>query len=498
MSFRGVLALALGALWGKKGRNLLTMSGVTIGVFALTMIVALGQGLRAVITDTVASDGNLRQIRLMGGTGVEQVDQSREVEITGDMPDERRLRLRRSALNRRRVRRSSGRRVTTITDEVMTKLSKLQHVESVQPIVTERYRLAVGKHATRTAVSFGVDVERDRYRERVMCGRYFSSNDADEVILHEYLLYQWGLISPEEQESLIGKTLTLKTISNAEADSPRPASNPMFAELAEGLSKEERDALQVLLPKLMERFTVPRRVVEREFKVVGVLREIETGEPFNVVEDINSAQADVYLPHTTAREFFLSSSVNSELGYASALVIVDDPAHAAIVEETLRDLGYTAFSVAGVLQQIETTLTVVTVLSAFLTGIALLVSTLGIINTMITSVLERTREIGIYKALGATDKQVMGMFLTESALIGLLGGLLGLGMAVLATLPGDAIAGRLIADRAAVTFEGSLFVMPFWLLVGGPVLGTLTAILAAFVPARRAARIDPVNALRHD
>ena len=63
MSFGGVLNLAIGALWGKKGRNLLTMSGVAIGVFALTMIVALGQGLRSVITDTVASDGNLRQIR---------------------------------------------------------------------------------------------------------------------------------------------------------------------------------------------------------------------------------------------------------------------------------------------------------------------------------------------------------------------------------------------------------------------------------------------------
>jgi putative ABC transport system permease protein len=501
MNLRGVIALAVFALWGKKGRNLLTMSGVSIGVFALTMIVALGQGLRTVITETVSGGDNLRQIRLMGGTGVTQSDDSDDIQITGEMSDARRLRLRRSALNRRRGRRSAGRRVTVISDDVMQELSQLDHVESIQPIVTERYRLTVGEHESPARISFGVDVERDRYRDRVTTGEYFSSNDAQEAVLHEYLLYEWGLVSPEQQQSLVGKVLTLTTIQNSSGSSAGPQSNPLFEELASDLSPEERKALPSLLPKLMARFgggSQARKPVSREFKVIGILREIESGEPFNVVEDMNSAQADVYLPHETAREFFLSSAVNSELGYNSALVIADDAQYAADVEQELRDRGYTAFSVAGVLDQIETTLTVVTVLVAFLTGIALLVSTLGIVNTMITSVLERTREIGVYKAVGASDAQVMAIFLAESALIGLIGGLLGLGVAVLATVPGDAIAARMIADEAALTLSDSVFVMPFWLLVGGPLLGTVTAIAAAIIPARRAARVDPVKALRHD
>ena len=501
MSLRGVLALAIGALWGKKGRNLLTMSGVTIGVFALTMIVALGQGLSSVMTDTVANDGNLRQIRMMGGTGVAQSSDDDEVEIIGEMSDARRMRLRRSALNRRRIRRSSGRRATAITDEVMKKVLQLEHVESVQPIITERYRLAVGDRSSDAAASFGVDVARDRYRDRVMAGCYFSSNDADEVILHEYLLYTWGLISRDEQEMLIGKTLTLKTIENPAAPAEPQKMNPMFAEFAQDLSEEEQDALRLLLPKFLKRFgarSQARKRATREFKVVGILREFQTGEPFNVVEDSNSVQADVYLPHESARELFLSTSVNTELGYFSALVTVDDAEYATEVEQTLRDLGYTAFSVAGILKQIETTLAVVTVIVALLTGIALLVSTLGIVNTMITSVVERTREIGIYKAVGASDLQVMSMFLIESGLIGLIGGLLGLGIAALATLPGDTIAPKLIADRAAISFQRSVFDMPAWLLIGGPLLGTVTAVVAAYIPARRAARIDPVKALRHD
>jgi putative ABC transport system permease protein len=501
MSFGGVLALAIGALWGKKGRNLLTLSGVAIGVFALTMIVALGQGLRSVITDTVASDGNLRQIRMMGGTGVPQKNSGDEIEITGDMSETRRMRLRRSALNRQRIRRSVGRRATLITDDLMKKVSELEHVESVRPIVTERYRLAVGDHTDDAVVSFGVDVDRDRYRDRVMTGDYFSSNDANEVILHEYLLYQWGLISREDQETLIGTTLTLKTIDNSDAKDAPQSINPLIAQLAQDLNQEEQDALKRLLPKVLKQFSGSARAtkpVTRQLKVVGILREFQTGEPFNVVEDTNSAQADIYLPHESARALFLSAAINTELGYSSALVTVDHAEYAADVEQTLRDLGYTAFSVAGILKQIETTLTVVTIMVAFLTGIALLVSTLGIVNTMVTSVLERTREIGIYKAIGASDRQVMSMFLIESCLIGLIGGLLGLGIAALATLPGDTIAAKLIADRAAVSFDKSVFVMPAWLIVSGPLLGTVTAVIAAYIPAKRAACIDPVKALRHD
>ena len=500
MNVLGVIAVAVGALWGKKGRNLLTMSGVTIGVFALTTIIALGQGLSTMVTDSIANDGNLRQVRLMAGAGVQQQERDEEMEITGEMSEARRLRLRRSALNRRRMRRSSGRRLNVITDASIRELSKLDHVQAIQPLVTERYQLTLDDLASSAAVSFGVDVGRDLYRDRLVAGEYFSSNDAQEVILHEYLLYQWGLVSLEEQKSVIGKRLTLSTIEiSALPNAPRQM--PPLSDITNDLSEEEQDALKTLLPKLMRQFgkmEADREPTVRELTVVGVLREAETGEAFNFVEDTSSSQADVYLPHGTARELFVASSVNSELGYASALVMVDDPRYASEVEQSLRDRGYTAFSVAGVLQQIDNSLTIVTVVVAFLTGIALLVSTLGIVNTMITSVLERTREIGIYKAVGASDLQVMAMFLTESALIGFGGGLLGLGIAVLAMLPGDAIAAGMIAERAAVSLEGSVFVVPLWLMAGGPLLGLTTAVVAAFIPARRAASIDPVKALRHD
>jgi ABC-type antimicrobial peptide transport system permease subunit len=267
------------------------------------------------------------------------------------------------------------------------------------------------------------------------------------------------------------------------------------------MSDEEKKAMGVLLPRLMQQFgqfSGERQSVEREFTLVGVIREQIPGDVFNVIEDGNAVQTDVFLPQETARQLFLGSVVNRELGYPRALVLVDDAENAPAVEQALRDQGYTAFSVASVLEQVETMLTVITVIIAFLTGIALIVSTLGIVNTMITSVLERTREIGIFKAVGATNFQVMAVFLVESALIGFVGGLVGLGLAALATIPGDLIAKSIIADRAAVPYAGGVFVIPMWLALTGPALGTVTAVIAAILPARRASSIDPVKALRHD
>jgi putative ABC transport system permease protein len=497
---KGILSLAVEGLLRKKARNLLTMSGVVIGVFALTMIVALGQGLSSAVTDTVSGSDNLRQIGLTGGFGVELAADPHDVTITGDMDDARRERLRRAAVNRRQIRRG-GRRINRVNDATIETLSRLPHVESIRPMIAERYALTVGERESPASLSFGVDAQRRRYEDRVIAGRYFSAPDAPEVILHEYLLYTWGMLTDGDYERVLGSKVTLRSLVNTE-DEPAAQAPPELRRMLEDLNEEEREAAQKLLPRLLERFgqfaAEARQPVEREYTLVGVLREQMPGDVFNVIEDGNAVQADIYLPQETARELFLASLLNRELGYPRALVLADDPDNAAAVEQELRDMGYTAFSVAGVLKQVETMLTVITVIIAFLTGIALIVSTLGIVNTMLTSVIERTREIGIFKAVGATNGQVMAVFLAESALIGLLGGLLGLAFAWLLMFPGDVIAARVIAERAAIPYAGSVFVVPWWLAVAGPALGAITAVLAAIAPARRATHVDPVTALRHE
>lgn len=498
MKFRAIISLALEGLLRKKGRNFLTMSGVLIGVLALTMIISLGEGLTSAITNTVSGEDNLKQLMVTGGFGIEQTNDPFNVEIKGEMSDARRERMRRAAVNRRTIRQIEGRRLKTINDASMKELMAIPHVVNVTPLLIERYEIELGEHKEPAKMCVGVDTGRDRYLPRLIAGEYFSGPNTDEVILHEYLLYKWGMLTDGDYKKVLGKQVTLRGLVNEDQMASAP---PMMQEAFKDMTPEEQEAMKVLAPKLMQmagQFSGERIRVEKQFTLIGVIREAESDDAFNIVEDGNSVQADIFLPQATAKDLFLQSMVNKELGFPRAMVTIDDSSNAKEVEQALRDKGYTAFSVATVMERLETVLNIITVIVAFLTGIALLVAILGIINTMITSVLERTREIGIFKAVGATNNQVMLIFLTESALIGLIGGLLGLGISLLVMIPGDIVAKSMITGTAAIPFKGDVFIVPLWLGISGPALGMGTAVLAAIIPARRASRIDPVRALRNE
>lgn len=510
MSWIAMIGLALGGLLRKKGRNTLTMLGVFIGVFALTMIISLGQGLMAVITGTVSGDDNLRQISLLPGFGIKQNDKPEEIVIEGDMSERRRERLRRAAIARSQLRQTASGQSLRLTEESLDELRKLEHVQSIKPLILRRYQVDFEGHHSDGTQTFGIDYARRHPESRVIAGRYPSSNEADEVLVHEYLLYTWGYVTEKQAAGVVGKTLVISSVKGAGEDNPMPMPEmspqdlqALFRDLK--LSEAELAAVATLSKRLPEilaklRGGEQRRgiAIRRELKIVGVLREPEAGDRFNLLEDGQSTQADLFFAEGLADRLLREAAGSGDVVYQRALVMVDDPSHAEAVELKLRDKGYTAFSVATVLKRLESSLTVVTVILSFLTGIALIVATLGIVNTMITSVIERTREIGVWKAVGATNTQVQIVFLIESALIGLGGGLLGLGVAALAMLPGDIIARNLIAQRTSFPYEGAVFILPLWLQVTGPVLGTLVAILAAIYPARRASRVDPVTALRHD
>ena len=500
-----LFGLAVDGLARKWGRNLLTLSGVTIGVFALTLIVALGQGIAHLVRDTVSGEGSLRQIGVSPGFG-NKIEDEPDLDVHGGLPEARRDRLRRALRARSRPGSFIGRRSQVLDDRSLADLARLPHVAAVAPVVLERYRVVLGERSIELAPTLGVDVARRRYADRVIAGRYLSAPDAPEVLLHEVLAYRWGCVTEEQLAGLLGRPLTLTLVEN------RPGGmlsgiDPL--RLLDGLdlsalSEPERAALPGIVAKLAQTLQgarsarAPGQPISRVVTVVGVVRELEPGDRLSVIEDGNATQADLFLPDATARDLFLESPVNRELGFGRAMLTVDEAENAPAVEKALREKGWTAFSVAGAIEAVEGTLAALTVAIALLTGIALLVAALGIVNTMVTSVIERTREIGLWKAVGATRGQVRTVFLLEAALLGLVGGLLGLGLALLGMIPGEAVARQIVAEKASVPISAGVFRVPAWLPLAGPALGTLVAMLASLLPANRAASIDPVEALRHE
>ncbi|HEY2154364.1 MAG TPA: ABC transporter permease, partial [Isosphaeraceae bacterium] len=131
-------------------------------------------------------------------------------------------------------------------------------------------------------------------------------------------------------------------------------------------------------------------------------------------------------------------------------------------------------------------------------GVALLVSALGIANTMLMSVLERRREIGIMKAVGAADWQLQALFVIEGGLIGLTGVVLGLLLAWSVSFPGDAWVRSMVHRDMKINLSGSIFAFPGWIGWTVVLVTVGVTVVAGLYPARRAAKVDPVTALRHD
>jgi putative ABC transport system permease protein len=124
------------------------------------------------------------------------------------------------------------------------------------------------------------------------------------------------------------------------------------------------------------------------------------------------------------------------------------------------------------------------------------VSTLGIVNTLVMAILERRREIGVLKALGAADSDVRQLFFVEAGIMGFLGGILGIGFGW--------VLGRAITIGTNVYLKRQnlnpieLTSVPWWLMISGLALGVVVSLLAGLYPASRAAKLNPVDALRYE
>src|SRR5204863_9198617 len=171
--------------------------------------------------------------------------------------------------------------------------------------------------------------------------------------------------------------------------------------------------------------------------------------------------------------------------YGSLTVKVAQAQYTQDVENQIKDLGFMAFSLNDALQGAKRAFIILDIVLIIIGSIALAVSSLGIVNTMVMSILERTREIGIMKAIGASDNDIRRIFLIEASVIGLLGGFVGV---ALGWVVGRAINfGANLYIRSQGGTPGTLFSLPPWLIASAIAFSIVVSLIAGSYPASRAA-----------
>jgi putative ABC transport system permease protein len=198
---------------------------------------------------------------------------------------------------------------------------------------------------------------------------------------------------------------------------------------------------------------------------------------------------------------FAGKSVDAYLassGYSNLTVVTDDARSTADVAASIKKLGFRVVDRADLLGQINLFFNIIKAALGGIGGIALLVAAVGIANTMVMTVMERTREIGIMKALGAEPGSVRAMFLMETGLTGLLGGIAGLLLAAAAGAIGNVAFQRFMQRQNPDVHLPHLFVVTAELMAFGVAIAVAVSLAGGFLPARRAVRLDPLDALRYE
>lgn len=229
------------------------------------------------------------------------------------------------------------------------------------------------------------------------------------------------------------------------------------------------------------------KIKGHKFKIVGVLSEQGSWVMGNFNPD-NQA----FLPIQNVFKYFQSENLRSvtfNVRAENSSMVEAVKEEAVGIMRRVRGLKYNEINDFSINQQeallktINQTVGVIQIAGLFITGLSLFVGAIGIMNIMFVSVKERTREIGIRKAIGAKRRSILGQFISESAIICLIGGMIGLVIAIILSL--------IINQFLPTSIDANAFILAI-------VISIITGILSGFAPAYTAAKLDPVEALRYE
>lgn len=445
MKFVDLLAMSLKNLSRRKLRTALTVLGVVIGTASIVVMVSLGIGLSELNRELISSYGSLTEITVNNP-------------YNGD----------------------STKDPFYLTDDVVKQMEKLPYVTGVYPMLQVDVLMQQGKYTSNVTLN-GVPYE---YLKKIPLGQGTLSNSSDHELklIYGNAIIQWftdakGNNTYWETGELpnvdfMGKSMfvifdtdTYYQSQNGGEDAPKPPKKYLLK--ADGVVEGGVDDYNSYAYNVYTRLDLLETQLKRIFKKKAIPGQPTTkkGKPYR---------------------YFI---------YNSCSVNVDDIEHVGEVQKKLTDMGFQASSNADWMKQSEQQSNMIQAVLGGIGAVSLFVAAIGIANTMMMSIYERTKEIGIIKVLGCDMKVIRNMFLLESGFIGFMGGIVGL---IFSAGISFAINHFLQIGQTMTGMSGNISRIPLWLAAASVGFAVLMGMAAGFFPALRAMKLSPLAAIRNE
>lgn len=449
MKLRDLIELVYSNLNRTRGRMVMTAMGVVIGTAAIVVLISLSTGLQQQTVDNFASYGNLNQITVFSGSrfgGDSTSGEGLTPSVIQELKDIDGV-----------VAVTPYEQMNARTTLKLNRLTGFGNIYGLDPTVVSKMGMQVVKGVatlSRGTVIVGASV-----------GSSFSTN------------------SDSAQRGPMGPGGGMGGMMGGEGGS---SSTDSETDTTSDLDLYGQ-TLQLVMTKGSGDDASTRTT---RLRVAAVLESTGGNEDYNIY----MSMADV----TDLLAWSRGSRPNwNKDGYSQVLVIVEQDSEITLaVTEEITNGGFYTVSTTSVVESLNSTFLIIQAVLGGIASIALLVAAIGIANTMIMSVLERTREIGLMKAVGALNRDILTVFISESAAIGLLGGVAGVIIGGVIAKLIDLVAGNFLSSSG--TTASSIVSIPLWLPFFAIGFSIVIGLAAGIYPAFRAVQLDPVQALRYE
>lgn len=435
MNRRDMIDMALRNLWKRRLRTVLTVLGVVIGTASIVVMVSIGIGMNKGFASQLENWGSLQVIDVYPSGGMEYDKETDSMKQTKKQDE--------------------------LNAKAVESFRQMEHVEAVSPVINEYLYLVTGKLVADASI-IGVEPgAMTALGYQVAEGRALTEEDSKAIVVggsvefyNPKLSWEMRYSSEPPKVDVLNEKLSLTWDWNYGTRNADKSIKPIKVDAVGTLPADGNNSWSIIMP----------------------------------IKELENLQKEKKKWEESQSEGNTSSNSRKSKEYEHVMVKVDEIDNVQKVQQQIKDMGFRASSLTDQLEAMKETTRMLRLVLGAIGAISMVVAAISITNTMVMAIYERTKEIGIMKVIGASLKDIKGLFLTEAAFIGFSGGIIGIIVSY-----GASFLVNFVAQRQGSTMQSAI---PIWLALGGVAFSTAVGVIAGYLPAKRAMKLSALMAIK--